>query len=430
MNFNIITLGCKVNQYESQAMRESLLKNGFELAQPNQPADITVVNSCTVTSVSDAKNRKLINKIRRENSDGIIVLTGCMPQAFPDKTENFENCDIVLGNAKRAELVPAILEYINTHMKNVFITPHPPKNEKFEDLSISSLGEHTRAFVKIEDGCNRFCSYCIIPYARGRVRSKSLDALKAEVERIALNGYKEVVLVGINLSAYGQDEGLNLADAVECVCAQEDIERVRLGSVEPEQMDEPMIKRLAAQPKFCPQFHLSLQSGCDNTLKSMNRHYDTAEYSKIVSNIRKTFENSSITTDVMVGFAGETEEDFKASMDFVKQTGFAKVHVFPYSRRKGTVADKATNHIAPNIKEHRAKEMGFLVAESRAEFLQSQVGRIEPVLVERLRHGYLEGYTKNYTPVHIISENEELCGQIVDVKIISAEDDFCNGNIV
>ena len=429
MNFNIITLGCKVNQYESQAMREDLLKNGFELAEPNTPADITIVNSCTVTSVSDAKNRKLINKIRRENPDGIIVLTGCMPQAFPDKQENFENCDVVLGNAKRAELVPAICEYVENHMKNVFITPHPVKNEQFEDLSISSLGEHTRAFIKIEDGCNRFCSYCIIPYARGRVRSKSIEALKAEVKRIADNGYREVVLVGINLSAYGQDEGLNLADAVECVCAQDGIERVRLGSVEPEQMDEPMIKRLAAQPKFCPQFHLSLQSGCDNTLKAMNRHYDTAEYSKIVSNIRKTFDNSTITTDVMVGFAGETEEDFKASMDFVKQTGFAKVHVFPYSRRKGTVADKAPNQIAPNIKEQRAKEMGELVAKSRAEFLKTQVGMNESVLIERLRHGYLEGYTKNYTPVHIISDNDNLCGQIVNVKITSAEDDFCVGTI-
>lgn len=430
MNFNIITLGCKVNQYESQAMREDLLKNGFELAEPNTPADITVVNSCTVTSVSDAKNRKLINKIRRENPDGIIVLTGCMPQAFPDKQENFENCDVVLGNAKRAELVPAICEYIENHMKNVFITPHPVKNEQFEDLSISSLGEHTRAFIKIEDGCNRFCSYCIIPFARGRVRSKSIEALKTEVEKIANNGYLEVVLVGINLSAYGQDEGLNLADAVECVCAQDGIERVRLGSVEPEQMDEPMIKRLAAQPKFCPQFHLSLQSGCDNTLKAMNRHYDTAEYSKIVSNIRKTFDNSTITTDVMVGFAGETEEDFKASMDFVKQTGFAKVHVFPYSRRKGTVADKAPNQIAPNIKEQRAKEMGELVAESRAEFLKTQVGLTESVLIERLRHGYLEGYTKNYTPVHIISDNDNLCGQIVNVKITSAEDDYCMGTVV
>lgn len=429
MNFNIITLGCKVNQYESQAMREDLLRNGFELAKPDSPADITVVNSCTVTAVSDAKNRKLINKIRRENPDTIIVLTGCMPQAFPEKQENFENCDIVLGNAKRAELIPAIYKYIDTHMKNIFITEHPAKNEKFEDLSISSLGEHTRAFVKIEDGCNRFCSYCIIPYARGRVRSKSLESLKAEVQRIANNGYKEVVLVGINLSAYGQDEGFNLADAVDCVCAQEGIERVRLGSVEPEQMDEPMIKRLAAQPKFCPQFHLSLQSGCDSTLKSMNRHYDTADYSKIVSDIRKTFDNSSITTDVMVGFAGETEEDFKSSMDFVRQTGFAKVHVFPYSRRKGTAADKAPNHVAPNIKEERAKRMGELVAKSRAEFLNTQTGRAEEVLIERLRHGCLEGYTKNYTPVHIFSDNDNLCGQIVNVKITKAEDDFCVGEI-
>lgn len=430
MNFNIITLGCKVNQYESQAMREDLLRNGFELAKPDSPADITVVNSCTVTAVSDAKNRKLINKIRRENPDTIIVLTGCMPQAFPEKQENFENCDIVLGNAKRAELIPAIYKYIDTHMKNIFITEHPAKNEKFEDLSISSLGEHTRAFVKIEDGCNRFCSYCIIPYARGRVRSKSLESLKDEVERIANNGYKEVVLVGINLSAYGQDEGFNLADAVDCVCAQEGIERVRLGSVEPEQMDEPMIKRLAAQPKFCPQFHLSLQSGCDNTLKSMNRHYDTADYSKIVSDIRKTFDNSSITTDVMVGFAGETEEDFKSSMDFVRQTGFAKVHVFPYSRRKGTAADKAPNQVAPNIKEERAKRMGELVAKSRAEFLNTQTGRAEEVLIERLRHGCLEGYTKNYTPVHIFSDNDNLCGQIVNVKITKAEDDFCVGEII
>ena len=430
MNFNIITLGCKVNQYESQAMREDLLRNGFELSKPDSPADITVVNSCTVTAVSDAKNRKLINKIRRENPDTIIVLTGCMPQAFPEKQENFENCDIVLGNAKRAELIPAIYKYIDTHMKNIFITEHPAKNEKFEDLSISSLGEHTRAFVKIEDGCNRFCSYCIIPYARGRVRSKSLESLKAEVQRIANNGYKEVVLVGINLSAYGQDEGFNLADAVDCVCAQEGIERVRLGSVEPEQMDEPMIKRLAAQPKFCPQFHLSLQSGCDSTLKSMNRHYDTADYSKIVSDIRKAFDNSSITTDVMVGFAGETEEDFKFSMDFVRQTGFAKVHVFPYSRRKGTAADKAPNQVAPNIKEERAKRMGELVAKSRAEFLNTQTGRAEEVLIERLRHGCLEGYTKNYTPVHIFSDNDNLCGQIVNVKITKAEDDFCVGEIL
>lgn len=427
MNFNIITLGCKVNQYESQAMREALVNHGYTLSDDKDKADITIINSCTVTSVSDAKNRKLINRVRRANPDGIIILTGCMPQAFPYEENNFKNCDIVLGNAKRAELIPTLEKFLETHKKLVQITEHPIKNEEFENLSVSSLGEHTRAFIKIEDGCNRFCSYCIIPYARGRVRSKSLEALKTEVENIALNGYKEVVLVGINLSAYGLNEDFDLADAVECACAVEGIERVRLGSIEPEQMDEKMIARLSAQNKFCPQFHLSLQSGCDRTLKAMNRHYDSSEYAQIVANLRKAFKNASMTTDVMVGFAGETLEDFEQSMSFVKSINFAKVHVFPYSQRKGTVAAKAPDQVEPNEKERRAKLMGELVEHSRKEFLNSQVGLVEDVLFERLRHGYLEGYTKNYTPIHVISDDASLCGLIKQVKIVSADTDFCNG---
>ena len=430
MNFNIITLGCKVNQYESQAMREALIKHGYSLSDDKDKADITIINSCTVTSVSDAKNRKLINRVRRSNPDGIIILTGCMPQAFPDEENNFKNCDIVLGNAKRAELIPTLEKFLETHNKLIQITEHPMKNEEFENLSVSSLGEHTRAFIKIEDGCNRFCSYCIIPYARGRVRSKSLDALKAEVENIALNGYKEVVLVGINLSAYGLNEEFDLADAVECACSVDGIERVRLGSIEPEQMDDKMIARLSAQKKFCPQFHLSLQSGCDKTLKAMNRHYDSSEYAKIVENLRKAFDNSSMTTDIMVGFAGETLEDFEQSMSFVKSINFAKVHVFPYSQRKGTVAAKAPNQVEPAEKERRAKLMGELVEESRKEFLNSQVGLVEDVLFERLRHGYLEGYTKNYTPIHVVSDDASLCGLIRQVKIVSADTDFCNGVLI
>lgn len=430
MNFNIITLGCKVNQYESQAMREALIKHGYSLSDDKDKADITIINSCTVTSVSDAKNRKLINRVRRSNPDGIIILTGCMPQAFPDEENNFKNCDIVLGNAKRAELIPTLEKFLETHNKLIQITEHPTKNEKFENLSVSSLGEHTRAFIKIEDGCNRFCSYCIIPYARGRVRSKPLDALKAEVENIALNGYKEVVLVGINLSAYGLNEDFDLADAVECACSVDGIERVRLGSIEPEQMDDKMIARLSAQKKFCPQFHLSLQSGCDKTLKAMNRHYDSSEYAQIVANLRKAFDNSSMTTDIMVGFAGETLEDFEQSMSFVKSINFAKVHVFPYSQRKGTVAAKAPNQVEPAEKERRAKLMGELVEESRKEFLNSQVGLVEDVLFERLRHGYLEGYTKNYTPIHVVSDDASLCGLIRQVKMVSADTDFCNGVLI
>ncbi len=430
MNFNILTLGCKVNQYESQAMREDMLNNGFMLSNDKNVADITIINSCTVTSVSDSKNRKLINKIRRYNPEGIIVLTGCMPQAFPDKFDNFKNCDIVLGNAKRAELVPSIKKYLSAQKKYIHISEHKDKNEEYENITVSSLGEHTRAFIKIEDGCNRFCSYCIIPYARGRVRSKSLETLKSELERVALNGYKEVVLVGINLSAYGLNEDFDLADAVECACNTNGIERVRLGSIEPEQMDERLISRLAAQPKFCPQFHLSLQSGCDTTLKAMNRHYNTAEYAEIVGNLRNAFSNSAITTDVMVGFAGESDSDFKSSMEFVKSIGFAKVHVFPYSRRKGTVADKAPNQVSPQLKEQRAKQMIELTEKSRRDFLQTQSGLTESVLVERYRHGYLEGYTKNYTPIHIMTDNTNLCGKITNVIITKAFDDYCEGKLI
>ncbi len=430
MNFNILTLGCKVNQYESQAMREDMLNNGFVLSDDKNVADITIINSCTVTSVSDAKNRKLINKIRRYNPEGIIILTGCMPQAFPDEFDNFKNCDIVLGNAKRAELVPSIKKYLINQKKYVHISEHKDKNEEYENITVSSLGEHTRAFIKIEDGCNRFCSYCIIPYARGRVRSKSLETLKSELERVALNGYKEVVLVGINLSAYGLNEDFDLADAVECACNTDGIERVRLGSIEPEQMDEKLISRLAAQPKFCPQFHLSLQSGCDTTLKAMNRHYNTAEYAEIVDNLRNAFSNSAMTTDVMVGFAGESDSDFKSSMEFVKSIGFAKVHVFPYSRRKGTVADKAPNQVSHQLKEQRAKQMIELTEKSRRDFLQTQVGLTESVLVERYRHGYLEGYTKNYTPIHIMTDNTDLCGKITNVIITKAFDDYCEGKLI
>lgn len=430
MNFNILTLGCKVNQYESQAMREDMLNNGFVLSDDKNVADITIINSCTVTSVSDAKNRKLINRIRRYNPKGIIVLTGCMPQAFPDEFDNFKNCDIVLGNAKRAELVPSINKYLLNSKKFIHISEHKDKNEKYENITVSSLGEHTRAFIKIEDGCNRFCSYCIIPYARGRVRSKNLETLKSELERVALNGYKEVVLVGINLSAYGLNEDFDLANAVECACNTDGIERVRLGSIEPEQMDEMLISRLANQPKFCPQFHLSLQSGCDTTLKAMNRHYNTAEYAAIVNNLRDAFSNSAMTTDVMVGFAGESDSDFKASMEFVKSIGFAKVHVFPYSRRKGTVADKAPNQVSPQLKEQRAKQMIELTEKSRQDFLQTQVGLTESVLVERYRHGYLEGYTKNYTPIHIMTDNTDLCGKITNVIITKAFGDYCESKLI
>ncbi len=429
MNFNIITLGCKVNQYESQAMREMLENNGFTKSNDNNKADITIINTCTVTAVSDAKNRKVIHKVRRNNPDGIIVLTGCMPQAFPDRTSDFQECDIVIGNKQRGILIPTINDYFLTHKKIIKIEQHDNKNLEFEPMAVNEFGGHTRAFVKIEDGCDMFCTYCIIPYSRGRVRSKKPEDLKAELITLASQGYKEVVLVGINLSAYGKNQDYNLADAVDIACSVEGIERVRLGSFEPEMMYDELIKRFSAQEKFCPQFHLSLQSGSDATLKRMRRRYNKAEYLEIVNSLRKNFINPSITTDVMVGFAGETDEEFNESLEFVKSVEFSKVHVFPYSRRKGSVADKMDNHIDNKTKEIRSKIMIAETDKSRKNFLNSQIGLVEDVLVERLRDGkYYEGYTKNYTPIHIYTEC--MTNQIYKVKITDAADDFCIGEIV
>lgn len=428
MTFNIVTLGCKVNQYESQLMFEYMCEAGFNPIDDSS-ADITIINSCTVTSTSDSKNRKVINRTRRENENAIIVLTGCMPQAFPNDIDLFKNCDIVLGNASRRDVVPAIKEFLNVRKQIINIAEHK-KDESFEQMRVNKFLERTRAFVKIEDGCNRFCSYCIIPYARGRVRSKSLEDLKPEVENLAKEGYNEIVLVGINLSAYGNDISSSLADAVECVCSVNGIKRVRLSSLEPELMTEDVLKRLAKQEKFCPHFHLSLQSGCTETLKRMNRHYTADEYAQIVENIRRIFDNPSITTDIMVGFAGETEEEFKSSLDFSDLIGFAKVHVFSYSRRKGTVADKMPNQIDPSVKNIRSKTMIEHTDKKRFEFLQSQVGLKEEVLFEIVnRKGYYEGYTKNYTPVYVKSD-ENIIGQIKTVEIIEAYDDYCVANLL
>ena len=424
-------LGCKVNAYETEAMQQMLEEAGYEIVPFSEKADVYVINTCSVTNMADRKSRQMLHRAKKRNPDAAVVAAGCYVQTKEDEAKCDEAIDILIGNNQKKELVERLDAFFAGRGEKVeAVVDINHEKQAFEELTLDHAAEHTRAFIKVQDGCNQFCSYCIIPYARGRVRSKSLEDLKAELIQVAANGYREVVLVGINLSAYGLDEDFDLADAVECACSVDGIDRVRLGSIEPERMDKEMIARLAAQPKFCPQFHLSLQSGCDNTLKAMNRHYNCAEYAEIVTNLRNAFENSSMTTDVMVGFAGETEEDFNASLKFVKSIGFAKVHIFPYSRRKGTVADKAPNQIDPQIKEQRAKIMEQVCDETRREFLKDQVGLCESVLVERLRHGYLEGYTKNYTPVHINSEDTSLCGKIIDVKITKSFDDYCDAELV
>lgn len=429
MNFYIITLGCKVNQYESELMAELLTSSGYTKADSYNTCDICIINSCTVTATGDAKNRKYVHRVRRENPDCIVVLCGCMPQAFANQTELFDDCDIVMGNTARRDIVPVIDEYLLTRQPIIRITPHE-KDEAFEPMKISAFNERTRACIKIQDGCNRFCTYCIIPYARGRVRSKPLDVIRDEAIELAQNGFKEVVLVGINLSTYGQELDSDIYDAVKAVCEIGGIERVRLGSIEPERMTEDILSKLAAEEKFCPHFHLSLQAGCDNTLKRMRRHYDTAEYARIVADIRRLFENPSITTDVMVGFVGESEEDFNASIAFCDEIGFAKTHVFPYSRRKGTAADRMDGHIAERIKHDRADIMIAHTLEQQRKFMQSQVGLTQPVLFEtRSKDGYHEGFTKNYTKVKV-KDDSIIGGEILNIHISEAYDDYCVGEVV
>lgn len=422
MKFYIATLGCKVNQYESQIMHEKLENAGYSYTNCKSDADIVIINSCTVTSVSDSKAVKLLHRVRRENPHSIIALTGCLPQAFPNDAR-FSDADIILGNRSRNSIVPSIEEFLHTHSRIVNVTSHS-KNDIFEPMIVSDFNERTRAFVKIEDGCNRYCSYCIIPYARGPVRSKPIEDIKNELNILSAKGYKEIVLVGINLSAYGQEFGLDIADAVEASCSIEGIERIRLSSLEPERMDIDTIKRISSFEKLCPQFHLSLQSGCDETLKRMNRHYNTEQYSEIVKNLRNAFENCAITTDIMVGFPGETDNEFAESLEFAKNISFAKTHVFSYSRRPGTVADKAPNQIDSQTKDRRSKEMIALTNKTRRDFLQSQIGRKEYVLFERRHNGVYEGYTKNYTPVFVKTE-VNLSGKILPVKITDAVDERC-----
>ncbi len=420
MKAGIATLGCKVNQYESQVMMDMLCAHGFEPIDDGQQADVFIVNSCTVTGTSDKKVRQTVRRARREHPDAVMILTGCMPQAFPKECEAIEEADIVIGNANRDRLLNYIEDFMRSHQRIVAIQPH--SREYGSESSVSGMNERTRAYIKIEDGCNRFCTYCIIPYARGRVRSRRPEEIRAEAQRIGQH-YREVVLVGINLSAYGSDIGSDLLEAVRAAAAAEGIERVRLGSLEPDLTPDELIEGLANEPKFCPQFHLAIQSGCDATLRRMNRHYDTAQFRHVCEKIRATFDNPSITTDIMVGFAGETEEEFAASLAFAREIGFARAHVFAYSRRKGTRADTFPDQVDEREKSRRSERMIEATNATAEAFLHSQVGRTVHLLAEReAEPGVFEGYTENYTPARI--RGQLLGGQIIRATVTDVGDGF------
>lgn len=432
MKVYFITFGCKVNLCETEALKSEFLNAGFQVTDDETLADIFIVNSCTVTATSDKKTRQTLNHLKREYPKSIVVLTGCYPQAFREQAENIQSVDIITGNKDKKETVNLVKKYIQDHNRISSIQDYL-STDKFETLEIGEFSSKTRGFVKIQDGCNRFCTYCIIPYARGRIRSKSLIDVEKEVKSLVKSGHKEIVLVGINLMFYGAELGIRLVDAVELCSKIDGVERIRLGSLEPEVITNDDLVRLSKVRQFCPQFHLSLQSGCDKTLKDMNRAYTSKEYYNLVTKIRSIFPDSSITTDVMVGFPNETLEDFQQSLDFVKKVGFAKIHVFPYSRRSGTVADKLPNQITRAEKQIRAKKMSLVGNQTQQEFLKSQVGKVYPVLFElENEEGYHHGYTPNYTLVKIPRENirKSLRKSIFCVKIEECKEDYCIGSIV
>lgn len=432
MKVYFITFGCKVNLCETEALKSECLSNGFEITEEETSADIFIINSCTVTAISDKKTRQTLNSLRKKYPKSIIVLTGCYPQAFKEQANAMESVDIVTGTKDRKSIILLIKSYLKDNNRVVSIKDYST-NDKFESIQVGNFDSKTRGFVKIQDGCNRFCTYCIIPYARGRLRSKPLEDIKKEVESLVSSGHREIVLVGINLMFYGAEFNIRLVDAVETCAKIQGVERIRLGSLEPEIITDEDLIRLSNVKQFCPQFHLSLQSGCDKTLKDMNRAYTSSEYYNLVIKIRNIFPDSSITTDIMVGFPNETQEDFNQSLEFVKKIRFAKIHIFPYSRRSGTPADKMKNQLTRAEKQQRVKQMSIVGNITQEEFLKSQVGKIVPVLFERENEdNFHHGYTSNYTLVKIPRENTEksLRKSIFYVKIEEYKDNYCIGSIV
>lgn len=418
------TLGCKVNQYETQEMREQLNKNDYEVTDDETLADIFVVNSCTVTSESDRKTRQCVRHYKKKYPESTVVLTGCMPQSFPEMAEKLTEADIVLGNKNNKLLVSSLNEYFTSKCRVLNIEQHK-NGESLVSSGISKFDERTRATLKIEDGCDRFCSYCIIPKARGRIRWKPIDDIKSEVEALADNGYREIVLVGINLSAYGKGSDLDLADAISVVAENEKIERIRLGSLEPDHITDELIEKMAKCKKLCPQFHISLQSGCDKTLKNMNRHYTNDEYFTLCQKLRATFKDCTLTTDIMVGFPQETDEDFETTKLFAEKVGFEKIHIFPYSRRSGTVADRMDGQLDKATKHKRVIELSAIAERMRNNYLKNQIGKTVSVLIEsRQDDGMYLGYTANYTPIKC---QNAVVGEIKNVTIKSFENDFCIG---
>lgn len=423
MTFTIYTLGCKVNTYESEAMR-GLLENDGRLQYTAENPDIFILNSCMVTEESEKKALKILRRAKRENPNVITCVTGCMSQMVPEK---LGGADIVIGNTSRKEILPKIEEFLKNREKITSVCPHE-KGEKFEILAPSGYEHLTRANLKIEDGCDCYCSYCIIPYARGHVRSMPPEEIFGEAKILTASGHREIVLTGINIGMYGRDNDYTLFDAVS-ETARACAERIRLGSLEIDLLTKDIIGKLANIPGFCPHFHTSLQSGSDTVLKRMNRHYTKDEYYELVCEIRRCFDNPSITTDVIVGFAGETDEEFQETVDFVKKVGFYKIHVFPYSKRSGTIGAKMPDQVPENVKKQRAATLGKISDELYKKFINSQIGKVHSVLFETEENGEYYGHTENYIYVKV-KASENLKNKIKNTEIIGISDGMAIGKVI
>lgn len=415
-------LGCKVNEYETEAMQQLLEEAGYEIVPFQEKADVYVINTCSVTNIADRKSRQMLHRAKRKNPDAIVVAAGCYAQTAEEKLLEDDAVDIVIGNNRKGHLLEAIdaFEKNNRREREVSRIDINDGCQPYETMEVKYAPGHTRAFLKVQDGCNQFCSYCIIPYARGRVRSRDLaDAVK-EAGRLAESGYREIVLTGIHLSSYQTPEGDGLLELVEAVCAVPGIARVRLGSLEPQIVTEDFALRLSELPKVCPHFHLSLQSGCDATLKRMNRKYDTAAYEKSCGLLRKYFSRPAITTDVIAGFPGESEEEFAETKKFLEKIRFYEMHVFKYSRRKGTVADRMPDQVDEAVKTERSAALLELAETMSEEFRSFYVGKWveilleEPCVIDGVR--YMTGFTREYVKVAVKTE-EEIGGSLVSGKI-------------
>ncbi|WP_234121431.1 tRNA (N(6)-L-threonylcarbamoyladenosine(37)-C(2))-methylthiotransferase MtaB [Clostridium hydrogenum] len=433
MKVAFITLGCRVNSYESEAMAEKFIKAGYEDVKPEEKADVYVINTCTVTNMGDRKSRQMISKAKKLNPNAVIAVVGCYSQVEPDKVASIDGVDIVLGTKNKGDIV----EYLNTYMtkkeqivnvKDVF------RDKKFEDLKIEEYQDRTRAFLKIQDGCNRFCSYCLIPYARGGICSKEPEQVMEEIHKLAGHGFKEIILSGIHIASYGADlkNGWDLVRVVEEIEKIDGIERVRIGSIDPTFFSDDVIEKIKKMKKLCPHFHLSLQSGCSETLKRMNRHYTAEDYMNIVNKLRQNIKDVSITTDVIVGFPGETEEEFNETFEFLKKIKLSKTHIFKYSKREGTKAADMKEQVPGTIKDFRSNKLIELNNKNEKAFISKFIGCKMDVLFEtnfENNDDLYEGYTANYVKV-VANSNENISGNILTVKIEEAKEDYLYGHIM